>query len=31
VPDPVFMVIELVPGALAGSTGIVRYHRALSG
>jgi putative acetyltransferase len=31
VPDPVFMAIELVPGALAGSTGVVRYHRALSG
>ena len=31
VPDPVFMVIELVAGALAGSTGVVRYHRALSG
>jgi len=31
VPDPVFMAIELVPGALAGSGGVVRYHRALSG
>jgi putative acetyltransferase len=31
VPDPVFMAIELVAGALAGSTGVVRYHRALSG
>jgi putative acetyltransferase len=26
VPDDVFMVTELVPGALRGRTGLVRYH-----
>lgn len=27
VPDDVFMVAELEPGALAGRSGLVRYHR----
>ncbi len=26
VPDDVFMALELRPGSLAGSTGVVRYH-----
>jgi putative acetyltransferase len=26
VPDGVFMVAELVPGALRGRTGLVKYH-----
>jgi len=26
VPDEVFMVTELVPGALRGRTGLVKYH-----
>ena len=26
VPDDVFMVAELIPGALAGRTGVVKYH-----
>jgi putative acetyltransferase len=28
VPEEVFMVAELRPGALRGRTGIVRYHEA---
>jgi len=28
VPDEVFMVQELVPGALQGATGTIRYHAA---
>jgi putative acetyltransferase len=31
VPDPGFMVLELISGALANLTGVVRYHPALSG
>ncbi len=31
VPEPVFMVLELAGGALAGRTGIVRYHPAFNG
>ncbi len=30
VPDNVFMALELVPGALASVTGVVRYHRAFA-
>jgi putative acetyltransferase len=26
VPDDVFMVVELEPGALRGATGVIRYH-----
>lgn len=28
VPDPVFMLLELVPGAAAGLEGVARYHPA---
>ena len=28
VPDDVFMAMELVPGALAGKSGMIRYHPA---
>ena len=28
VPDDVFMALELAPGSLSGSAGLVRYHRA---
>jgi putative acetyltransferase len=31
VPDNVFMVLELRPGALDGKTGMVRYHPAFGG
>ena len=31
VPDEVFMVAELSPGALAGRTGLVKYHPAFGG
>lgn len=30
VPDDVFMAIELRPGALAGKSGTIRYHRAFA-
>ena len=30
VPDDTFMALELVPGALAGTPGTVRYHRAFA-
>ena len=30
VPAPVFMILELVPGALAGRKGVARYHRAFA-
>jgi putative acetyltransferase len=30
VPEPVFMLLELVPGALAGLKGVARYHRAFA-
>ena len=30
VPDPVFMAMELLPGAAAGVEGLVRYHEAFS-
>lgn len=29
-PEPAFQVVELVPGALAGRRGVVRYHAAFS-
>jgi len=28
VPDDVFMVLELIPEALTGKTGTIKYHRA---
>jgi len=31
VPDDVFLAQELVPGALAGATGVLRYHFAFAG
>ncbi len=31
VPDDVFMIVELIPGALAERQGLVRYHPAFSG
>ncbi len=31
VPDDVFMVLELRPGALRGRSGLVRYHAAFAG
>ncbi len=31
VPDDVFMLIELQPGAINGRTGIVKYHPAFDG
>jgi putative acetyltransferase len=31
VPDEVFMVLELEPGALSGKTGTIRYHPAFAG
>ena len=31
VPEPVFMVAELVPGAAAGLRGLARYHEAFRG
>jgi putative acetyltransferase len=30
VPDDVFMVLELEPGALAGKAGLIKYHDAFS-
>ncbi len=30
VPEEVFMVLELQPGALSGKTGRVKYHTAFS-
>ena len=31
VPDEVFMALELVPGVLAGRSGLVQYHPAFAG
>jgi putative acetyltransferase len=31
VPDEVFMARELVPGALDGKSGVIRYHPAFAG
>ena len=31
VPDDVFMIAELIPGALRGKTGTIRYHPAFAG
>jgi len=31
VPDPVFMALELFPGAAEGVSGLVRYHEAFAG
>ena len=30
VPDNVFMILELQPGALHGMSGMIRYHEAFS-
>lgn len=30
-PDEAFMVLELVPGALAGKTGLIKYHPEFAG
>ena len=31
IPEPVFMALELISGALVNVTGIVRYHEAFAG
>ena len=30
VPDEVFMILELVPGALNNNTGVIKYHEAFN-